>query len=136
MGMSFTFQHLLLAALGGAIGGMGRHWVSGLVARRVGATFPCGTLVVNVTGAIAIGSLSALLLHGETWSVSQPSLWAMLTIGILGSYTTVSSFSLQTLTLIRDGDLGAALLNICLSLGLCLGAAAAAFYGVSQMIGG
>ncbi len=111
-------------ALGGGLGSVARFWVSGVVARRYGETFPWGTLVVNVTGAAAIGVLATILLAPGTHAIQNPTAWAALVIGLLGSYTTVSSFSLQTLALARNGETGRALANIVLSLALCLAAAA------------
>lgn len=128
--MSVTMDALILAglvALGGGIGAVARFWVSARIARRFGEGFPWGTLVVNVTGAAAIGVLAALLLVPETHAVQHRGIWTALVIGTLGSYTTVSSFSLQTLGLARSGRPAHALANVALSLGLCLGASAAAF---------
>lgn len=109
-------------AAGSALGGLARFFVSGLVARTVGETFPWGTLVVNITGAFAIGVLAVLARHQGLSSL--PSAWPLAVTGFLGSYTTVSSFSLQTLTLAREGEWLRATGNIVLSLALCLGAAA------------
>ena len=116
-----------LLAVGGALGGMARFFVSGVVARRLGETFPWGTMAVNVTGALAIGVLAALFLTPEARAVTNLPAWAGLVLGFLGSYTTVSSFSLQTLALARNGEAGRALANVALSLGLCLAAAAGAW---------
>lgn len=114
---------VLWVALGSAAGGALRYAVSGLVARRVGETFPWGTMVVNVTGCLAIGVLSAAA--GPGGPFGRPELWLVAVTGFLGSYTTVSSFSLQTLALARNGDLGRAARNVLLSLGLCVAAVAA-----------
>lgn len=118
---------LALVAVGGGLGSMVRFWVSGVIARRYGETFPWGTLVVNVTGAALIGVMAAVLLGPGTHAVERPTLWAGLVIGLLGSYTTVSSFSLQTLALARNDEAGRAIANIVLSLVLCLGSAAGAW---------
>src|SRR3546814_19287372 len=113
---------ILWVAAGSAVGGLARFFVSGLVARAIGETFPWGTMVVNITGAFGIGVLAALarrqglLIFPEAWSIAAT--------GLLGSYTTVSSFSLQTLALARAGEWLRAAGNIVLSLALCLGAAA------------
>jgi CrcB protein len=116
-----------LVAIGGGIGGMARFWLSGVVARRFGETFPWGTMVVNVTGAAVIGALGAVLLEPDTHAIRHLPLWAALAVGLLGSYTTVSSFSLQTLALARNGEIARALGNIVLSLVLCLAAAAGSY---------
>ena len=117
---------LAWVALGSALGGMARFGLSGLVARRVGETFPWGTLVVNVSGAFAIGFVAAAadIGHAVFASVSH---WQLAVIGFFGSYTTVSSFSLQTLALARDGAFVRAAGNILLSLVLCLGAVGLGF---------
>jgi CrcB protein len=125
---------LALVALGGGLGSMVRFWVSGMVARRFGETFPWGTLVVNVTGAAAIGALAAVLMAPTTHAIQNVTVWTGLVVGLLGSYTTVSSFSLQTLALARNGEAGRALANIAFSLALCLGAAAGTWLATSQAL--
>lgn len=127
---------LAMIALGGGLGGVARFWLSGVIARRFGETFPWGTLVVNVTGAAAIGVLAALLLEpgAEAPAVRHLPAWYGLAIGVLGSYTTVSSFSLQTLALARAGETGRALANVGLSLGLCLLAAGGAWAATLRLV--
>lgn len=132
--MAEALTALALVAVGGGLGGLARFWISGLVARRFGETFPWGTMVVNVTGAAAIGVLAALLLAPGGQEVRHLPLWSGLVIGVLGSYTTVSSFALQTLALARSGETGRALANIVLSLGLSLGAAAATWAATAQAL--
>jgi CrcB protein len=111
----------LWVALGGALGSMARYAVSLGATRWLGAGFPWGTLLVNVGGSFAIGLLAALVT-----SDGRPALGAdaraFVMIGILGGFTTFSSFSLETLTLARSGALGAAAANAGLSLALCLAA--------------
>lgn len=123
--MGATLLHIAFVAAGGAIGGMARFWLSGLVARSVGEIFPWGTLTVNVTGALAIGLLAAWLLRGGLSPADAADAWTLLMIGILGSYTTVSSFSLQTLNLMRNAEWPRALANIVATLSFCLAAALA-----------
>jgi fluoride exporter len=127
--MSVTALHVLAVALGGALGGVARFWVSESVARRLMERFPWGTLVVNVTGAGLIGLVAALALQNDGSAVARQSAWALLVIGVLGSYTTVSSFSFQTLVLLRAGELGRAAANVAASVILCLSAAALAWLG-------
>lgn len=115
-----------LVLLGGALGGMARVWVSTRVAHGHGVVFPWGTLVVNVSGAACIGVLAGLLGVG-TEPPPGGIAWAGLVAGLLGSYTTVSSFSLQTLALFRQGEPLRALANVAASLLLCLAAAGTAF---------
>jgi fluoride exporter len=108
-----------LVAVGSCIGGTLRFWLSGVIANWVGQTFPWGTLVINVTGSFAIGLFAALT--GPEGRFFVPGEWRQFfMIGICGGYTTFSSFSLQTLTLARDGDWFWAGLNIALSVVLCL----------------
>ncbi|WP_101341844.1 fluoride efflux transporter CrcB (plasmid) [Cereibacter azotoformans] len=128
--MDFELAQLGLVALGGALGGTLRYAISGLVARRWGESFPWGTLVVNVTGAGLIGALAALVVVPGDHAVLRPSLWLVFVTGVLGSYTTVSSFSLQTLALLRQGETGRGLANVAGSVGLCVGAAGLAMAAV------
>jgi len=113
---------LLAVALGGALGSVARVIVAEAVTRRLGASFPYGTLVVNVTGAALIGGLAPFLL-GSGMAADQGLPAAMLIVGGLGSYTTVSSFSLQTLALMRERAWRGATANILGSVLLCLAAA-------------
>lgn len=124
---------LAWVALGSALGGTARFFVSGVVGRRVGETFPWGTIVVNVTGAFTIGIIAAAAVRDVPFLVPEP--WHFLVVGILGSYTTVSSFSLQTLALARDGDYFRAAGNILLSVFLCLSAIALGFATGNEAIG-
>ncbi len=122
----------LIIALGSAFGGVARYWISGLVAARVGETFPWGTLAVNVAGSALIGLLAGL---GDSARVGLPSEARLfLMMGVLGGYTTFSSFSLQTLRLLQDGDWGRAAANVLLSVAVCL-AAVAAGYRIARLVG-
>ncbi|HZB90109.1 MAG TPA: fluoride efflux transporter CrcB [Stellaceae bacterium] len=113
-------------ALGSAVGGMARYGVSGYVATRIGETFPWGTLVVNVSGCLVIGAFAALIAPAGALP-GDVSVRALVIIGICGGYTTFSSFSLQTLTLAREGQWRHALGNIAASVGFCLLAVWAGF---------
>lgn len=123
--MSSDWQQWLLVAAGGAFGGALRYAVSGWFARRVGETFPWGTLVVNASGAFLLALLMGSSAFGDA-SGGAPSngMWLLLGVGVIGSYTTVSSLSLQTLSLAREGQLRAAAAYVGLSLftGLAAGA--------------
>lgn len=92
-----TVTSLLGVMLGGAVGGMLRLWVGNTLARRVGAHFPWGTLAVNLTAALLLG------LAFGVWQGLEASFeglgWGIIAAGLLGGYSTVSSLSLQTLTL-------------------------------------
>src|SRR6266849_4840885 len=106
-------------AVGGALGTTGRYWLSGLVARTIGETFPWGTLIINVTGSFVIGFFAALTGPDGRLFVGSTSRQFVM-IGICGGYTTFSSFSLQTLNLMNDGEWLYASANIVLSVALCL----------------
>jgi CrcB protein len=118
--------------LGSALGGLMRYWASGLIGRHFGETFPWGTLLVNISGCFVIG-LFATLTGPDGRLLVRTEMRQFVMIGICGGYTTFSSFSLQTLNLIRDDEMGQASANVILSVGLCLAAvwlghlAAAAF---------
>ena len=106
---------LIAIAMGGAAGALGRHFVNVLALAWFGTAFPWGTLAVNVVGSFLMGvfvELSAL-----AWSPG-PALRAMLTVGLLGAFTTFSTFSLETALLYERGQLGLAALYVLLSLSL------------------
>lgn len=106
-------------AIGSAIGGVARYWCSGVAARLVGETFPWGTIVVNITGSFIIGFFATLTgPDGRLYVGSLGRQFVM--IGICGGYTTFSSFSLQTLNLMDDGEWFGAGANIVLSVVCCL----------------
>jgi CrcB protein len=109
----------LWVALGGALGSAGRYWLSGIAAQAIGETFPWGTLLVNVTGSFIIGFFAVLTgPDGRVYASSAARQFVM--VGICGGYTTFSSFSLQTLNLMNDGEWFRAGANIGLSVVLCL----------------
>jgi CrcB protein len=108
-------------ALGGALGSVARFWLNGVVSERYGATFPWGTMTVNVIGSFIIGVLGAMTLpEGRMSSEARTVTTQLLMIGICGGFTTFSSFSLQTLNLVRDREWLYAGGNILLSVVLCL----------------
>lgn len=125
----------LWIGLGSALGGMARYWCSGFVAARFGETFPWGTIAVNVIGSFVIGFFATI--SGPDGRLLVPSLARQFVmIGVCGGYTTFSSFSLQTLTLARDGEWLPAMANIALSVVLCLVAVAVGHFaaaGLNQM---
>jgi fluoride exporter len=93
----------LAIAVGSALGGVGRFWCSGITARLVGETFPWGTLLVNVVGSFVIGFFSTLT-GPDGRIVASTTARQFVMVGICGGYTTFSSFSLQTLNLMNDGE--------------------------------
>jgi CrcB protein len=109
--------NLLYIAGGGAAGALLRYWMSNSVHLLFGRGFPYGTLSVNVTGSILIGFIYVMSIErmdaGAEWR-------AAIMIGLLGAFTTFSTFSLETLNLIEAGEQSRAMLNIILSLALCL----------------
>lgn len=109
-----------MAALGGAIGSVGRVMVSSIVARWTGEQFPFGTIVVNVSGALLMGLLAGYGQSEPGKLLFSESTRTFLIIGVLGGYTTFSSFSLQTFLLIEQGNLTGAFLNVSLSVVLCV----------------
>jgi CrcB protein len=130
----FTSIELILIFLGSGTGGLLRYWLGGLVQSWWGPTFPLGTLAVNVSGCLAMGFLAAI------WSGPVPireEYRVAVLIGVLGGYTTFSSFSRETLALMHAGEwtragvyiLGSVAISL---LAVCLGAAVATkIYGAS-----
>jgi fluoride exporter len=94
---------LFWIGLGSALGGLARYALSGFVAHHVGETFPWGTLVVNVSGSFVIGFFATITATEGRFLVGANARQFIMT-GVLGGFTTYSSFSLQTLSLARDGD--------------------------------
>jgi CrcB protein len=117
---SFLLNSYALVAFGGALGSVARFWLSGVVAQRFGETFPSGTLLVNVSGSFVIGFFATLTGPDGRWLVPGSFRNQFFMIGICGGYTTFSSFSLQTLNLIRDGEWLYACANILASVFSCL----------------
>jgi CrcB protein len=109
-----TFTTYVQVALGGATGSVLRFWLGSVIGQKAGAPF-WGTLFVNVTGCFLIGLLGNLRENGPAEFDRY-----FLMVGVLGGYTTFSSFSLQTLELLQKGSAPLALANIALSLVLCL----------------
>lgn len=100
---------LFFIGLAGFIGTLMRYWMSGVVARRYGETFPAGTLVVNLAGCFLVGLLFYLM--QERFLVNQ-TVRTVILIGFLGGFTTFSSFGLQTFTLLQEREVGLAFLNL------------------------
>ena len=107
-------------ALGGALGSAARFWFSGVIARNFGETFPWGTLLVNTTGSLAIGVFATITGPDGRWLAPAWFRQQFFMLGICGGYTTFSSFSLQTLNLMQDGEWLYAGANILVSVAFCL----------------
>jgi CrcB protein len=121
-----------LVSLGAIAGTPLRFFVGRFAGARVGETFPWGTLLVNVSGCLIMGGVAAYAVRQGYSGTSD--YWLLLATGFLGSYTTVSSFALQTLALARGGERVAALGYIGLSVGLCLGAVALGYWAGFAMV--
>jgi len=109
-------------ALGGALGSVARFGCSSLAARWFGETFPWGTLIINVVGSLIIGFF-ATVTGPDGRVLVAPDVRQFVMVGICGGYTTFSSFSLQTLNLLNDGEWLYAGWNVLLSVAGCLAAA-------------
>ena len=110
---------IILVSLAGLVGTLGRYWLSEVMARKYGDAFPWGTLLVNAIGCFLAGAVFYL---AEERLVLSPTARSVLLIGLLGGFTTFSSYGLQTFTLMRGGEFGLAALNLMLAnlLGLSL----------------
>jgi len=116
---------LVGVAIGGAIGSVLRYLIQTHSLQWFGNSFPYGTLLVNVVGSLLIGFLSFILL--ERITVSEEVRFAIL-VGVLGGFTTFSTFSFETLNLIQQGNFISAMGNVLVSVSLCL---FACFLGLS-----
>jgi len=116
----------LLIALGGAAGSLLRYLVGGAVQARSTSGFPIGTMVVNISGCLLIGVLVRQFMNMQ---LSQ-DLRALLIVGFCGGFTTFSTFSAETLTLVEGGEYARATLYVVLSVTLCL---LATFAGMAAM---
>jgi CrcB protein len=113
-------ERLLLVGLGGGLGTMGRYALGGLIGRlKSGWSFPLETLIINVVGCLAIGLLAGL---AESRGVFTGATRAFLFVGVLGGFTTFSTFGYETFQLLRDAQIAAALLSAGLQLVGGLGA--------------
>lgn len=111
-------MRLLLICLGGALGTGLRYFAAGLLASWLGSGFPYGTLAVNVVGSFLIGTIQEV---GLTTLLLPSTARLALTVGVLGGFTTYSSFSYETLRLAEEGAWLRASTNVVLTTGACLG---------------
>jgi fluoride exporter len=123
----------LWIAAGGALGSMARYWIA-IWAVPISRELPWGTILINVAGSFAIGFFGALTIENGRFPLPPPvRLFFM--VGVCGGFTTFSSFSLQTLDLLRSGAPGRAFLNIVVSVLLCLAAVAVGYTAGSHLSG-
>lgn len=111
-------MNIVLVFIGGGLGAVARYLVSGWLYNVRGSHFPYGTLIENIVGCFLIGLLMAGF---EERFLVSPSLRIFLTIGILGGFTTFSTFSYETISMLQDGELYYASLNVIISVVTCLG---------------
>ena len=102
-------MNLLLIAIGGALGSVARHLLSTLVLRTSGVRFPLGTFIVNLVGCAAFGAIAGAAQHRFALA---PEARAFLLIGVLGGFTTFSSYAFESVALLRDGQFFGAAVNI------------------------
>jgi fluoride exporter len=108
---------ILLVAVGGAVGSVARYLMASGIQTATGWAFPLGTVLVNILGCFLIGILYVLLVAR---SDPRQDLRALLMVGVLGGFTTFSSFSLETVTMAMNGNFGGATLNVVISVVACL----------------
>jgi CrcB protein len=105
-----------MVGLGGFLGAIARFWVGGYIADKMGAGFPYGTFVINCSGSFLVGLAVTLLAERTHWN---PNWMYLIPIGFIGAYTTFSTFELETLRALQDGQITIAILNVVLSVTLC-----------------
>jgi CrcB protein len=130
--MNFSPAMLLAVAVGGAAGSVGRFVAMSMIGHWFGAAFSYGTLAVNVIGSLVMGVLV------EGWALAwspTPELRALLAVGVLGGFTTFSTFSLDVAVLMQRGELGVAALYMVVSIVLSVGALFAGLYLVRGIVG-
>ncbi|MCR6631235.1 MAG: fluoride efflux transporter CrcB [Magnetospirillum sp.] len=130
--MTTTFTSVLWVALGGALGSVARYLSMVLFGQWLGMGFPWGTLFVNILGSAVMGVLAEL--GALAWQPSQ-DLKVFLTVGILGGFTTFSTFSLDVAVLVERHSWAVAALYVGLSVALSVGALFAAMAAVRQVVG-
>ncbi len=120
-------NNVILIFVGAGLGGVLRYWLSSGLHALLGKQFPYGTLFVNVSGSLLMGFLFIVIM--DRFQGLGPQLRSLLLIGLLGGYTTFSSFSIETVNLIENGQWLGASMNVLLSTLLCIAAAWAGVIG-------
>lgn len=118
-------MHFIFVFLGAGLGGVLRYSIANSIHQWLGRDFPYGTIFVNVSGCFLMGFLFMFLLN--KFDGGSQSLRSLLLIGLLGGYTTFSTFSIETIHLFENGAWGSAVLNIIISITLCI---VATWFGV------
>lgn len=121
-------------ALGGALGSLGRYWLA-LWAAPISRRLPFGTIGINVLGSFVIAFFGTFTVEGGALPAPEP-LRLFVTVGLCGGFTTFSSFSLQTLDLLRGGAWGRAWANVVLSVLLCLCSISLGYWAALQLNAG
>ncbi|TIR16010.1 MAG: fluoride efflux transporter CrcB [Mesorhizobium sp.] len=124
-----TLAACALVLIGGFLGGVSRFFLSGVIGRGVGETFPWGTLAVNVSGALAIGAFAGAA-RTVGGAFASDLVRDLIVVGLFGGYTTVSSFCLQTLNLALEGEGRLAAFNVVASSVLCVLFVALGFWAI------
>ena len=118
-------MNYLIVSLGAALGGGLRYWVSNITYKFLPATFPYGTLAVNVIGSFILG---VIIFMFDDKQLITPGLRLFIAVGFCGGFTTFSTFSLETINLLKDSQIIPGLLNILLNLSLCLAGVTLAYF--------
>ena len=122
----------LLICLGGAIGTGARYLIAIETPRLLGTSFPYATLIVNVAGSFLLG---AVMHVGLTTALMTPTLRLVLATGVMGGFTTYSTFNYETIEYVREGALGIAAVNVAATLVLCLMAGALGLTAARWLVG-
>jgi CrcB protein len=102
-------SHFIAVGIGGCLGAIARYWLAGLVQRSSNGEFPFGTLAVNVLGCLVLGYVIGLVEYRQLFG---PNMRLFLTVGVLGGFTTFSTFGYETFALLRDNEHWLALANV------------------------
>ncbi len=126
-------MRLLWICLGGAFGTGARYLLSGWALEQLGSGFPYGTLAVNVLGSFL---LAVLMYAGVDAGLLSPTVRLALTTGVMGGFTTYSTFSYETMRYLQDGVWWLAFLNVAVTLVACLGACFLGWVAAQSALGG
>jgi CrcB protein len=120
----------LYVAIGGALGSMARFWLANTMALLAGTEFPWGTLLINIIGSFVISFFGFLTGTSRHFAVPN-EVRVFVTVGLCGGFTTFSSFSIQTVELVRTGEAARAALYVAASVIICLAACALGFWSAA-----